>query len=369
MFRPQFAEMSKTDLMIPLLLFLGHLVFAQDPTLQDSSLNNLVHPAGYKACQVGELGRVTKKGKGKQSMILIPGLGFGGDIYADFIKRYKNEYTIYTITPAGFEGTPAPPMPNASIPYSSMSWTEGIMNGIVNLIEKEKLDKPVVVAHFVTATQVALDLAHDHPDLISAVIIIGGSPFRYFPSQRMDGSWSDWEHEQKYTSVQREKVVEYYWAQQWFKTVKKKIWDDNMWTPDDYSKDKNTGADLFNISAHVPIQIMIRYLLEWMAYDPNEKYGGIHIPVLILMPDFKELLIYNASDTISCKSYVAKQYLKYFHQLSWQNAMDSGNPLFTFKTVPDSRIFTWIDNPDDSYTFVDEFLRSNLKLIESVHRQ
>ncbi len=367
MFRPQLLKMNIKAHILPLLLLFVHHGFAQNPSLQDSSLNNLIHPAGYQTCTIGELGDVKKTGKGKQAMILIPGLGFGGDVFGDFIRRYKEEYTIYTITPAGFDGTPAPPMPDASVKYSSMPWTDGIETGIVNLIEKENLDKPIIVAHFVTGTQVAINLAHDHPDLISSVIIIGGSPYRYYPSQKKDGSWSDWENKQKYTPDQREKVVEYYWAPQWFKTVTKKTWDDNMWTPDDYCKDKKTGRELFNISARVPIQVMIRYIVEWMAYDPYEKYKDIHVPVLVLIPDFKKLLTYNAKDTISCRSYAAKQYLKYFHQVSWQDAMDTGNTFFTFKTIPDSGIFTWIDNPEATYASIDEFIKSKSKMVESGH--
>ncbi|MBK9985222.1 MAG: hypothetical protein IPP15_23210 [Saprospiraceae bacterium] len=42
-----------------------------------------------------------------------------------------------------------------------MPWTNGIETGIINLIEKENLHKPIILAHFVTGTQVALNLAHD----------------------------------------------------------------------------------------------------------------------------------------------------------------------------------------------------------------
>jgi len=44
--------------------------------MQDSTLNNLVDPPGYKTAKPGTLGDVVRKGKGPQAMILIPGLGF-----------------------------------------------------------------------------------------------------------------------------------------------------------------------------------------------------------------------------------------------------------------------------------------------------
>ncbi len=59
---------------------------------------------------------------------------------------------------------------------------------------------------------------------------------------------------------------------------------------DDYAKDTVTGKYLFNASAKVPIAVMVRYLIEWMAYDVNDKFKEIRVPVLVLIPDFKELL-------------------------------------------------------------------------------
>ncbi len=38
------------------------------------------------------------------------------------------------------------------------------------------------------------------------------------------------------------------------------------------------------------MQVMMRYLIECMAYDESEKYKQLKIPTLILIPDFKELL-------------------------------------------------------------------------------
>ncbi len=101
-----------------LAMLVTFVTFAQNSMAQDSSLNNLIHPVGYKTCEPGELGAVKKTGHGKKSMILIAGLGFGGEIYKDFEKNYQKNYTIYTVTPAGFAGTPAPPMPGKGITYS-----------------------------------------------------------------------------------------------------------------------------------------------------------------------------------------------------------------------------------------------------------
>ena len=163
---------------IPFIFILTHNLYAQTAPLQDTSLNNLVLPTGYKTSKLGDLGSVKKFGKGKQAMILIAGLGFGVDVFDSFAAQYKNHYSVYAVTPAGFAGTQAPPIPDTSAGYASMAWTDGIATGILRLIEKENLYKPIIVAHFVTATQAAFDIALNHPDKIGKIIIIGGSPYR-----------------------------------------------------------------------------------------------------------------------------------------------------------------------------------------------
>ena len=50
-------------------------------------------PAGYPTGPVGELGRVRVRGTGDHTMILIPGLGFGGNVFDALIDGRVNTYT------------------------------------------------------------------------------------------------------------------------------------------------------------------------------------------------------------------------------------------------------------------------------------
>lgn len=345
----------KLQAVLILIMFQLNITGQDFSTMLDSTLNNLVHPPGYTTCKIGELGKVQKYGSGSKNMILIPGIGFGGGIFNDFIERYKNEYTIYIVTPAGFDNTPAPDMPDSSVKYAELSWTNGIVNGIIALINKEKIDKPVIIGHFITATQAALNLALNYPDKIGKVIIMGGAAYRYYPGVK-DGQWNDWQNEKKVTLEQRSMLTETWWAPKWFKFVTKKTWDENMWTPSDYCADSVTGQMLFKTSADVPLQVMIRYLIEWGADDPSEKFKDIKVPLQILIPDFTGIFTPSKIMTTECEIPDAKQYLKYFHQSTWEPAKESSNPLIKVHTIPNSRIFMWLDNPVDTYKEIDKFL-------------
>lgn len=345
----------KLLLLVTLLSF--ETLFSQNLIMQDSTLNNLVHPAGYASCFIGELGSVKKYGKGSSSMILVSGLGFGANVFDDFINHYQSQFSIFAVTPAGFGGTAAPAMPDTSVKYASLPWTNGIVTGILKLIEENKLQKPIIVAHFISGTQVALNLAMNHADKIGKVIIMGGSPYRYYGSPKANSPMDiDWDKERIYTNEQRSKITELYVAPKWFKTVTKKTWDSFMWTPEDYCTDTIVGKKLVKQSAEVPLQIMVRYMIEWGAYDPNNNYNTIKVPTLILIPDFKGILDRDPKDTLSCNRVSAKLYLKYYHQYPWHYAKESGNPLVKVQTIPGTRLFMWYDKPKETYLEIDHFI-------------
>ena len=54
---------------------------------QDPTLDNLRLPGGTVTTPLGELGRVRTSGTGHKHMVLIPGLGFGDDIWTEFMER------------------------------------------------------------------------------------------------------------------------------------------------------------------------------------------------------------------------------------------------------------------------------------------
>lgn len=142
---------------------------------QDSTLNNLVDPPGYQTATLGTLGKVEKVGSGLQAMILIPGLGFSGDIFKGYMSAHEKDFTMYAVTFPGFGGTPAPPCPPESTSMGQQTWTNGAVNAIEKLIENEKIERPIILGHWIGGTQAALRLALRHPDKIKGVIIPSGS--------------------------------------------------------------------------------------------------------------------------------------------------------------------------------------------------
>src|SRR5262245_3225946 len=131
--------------MIPfLILLISRPTFSEDQPFkrimtQDSTLNNLVDPPGYQTSKPGTLVQVVKMGKGTQPVILIPGLGFGGSVFAEFMEGFADNYRMYAITLPGFGGTAAPPCPAETTSFGKQTWTNAALVAIENLMKEENI--------------------------------------------------------------------------------------------------------------------------------------------------------------------------------------------------------------------------------------
>ncbi len=102
--------MRKTILQLLILLLCSVIGNAQAiDSKRDSVINNLVHTPGYRTSELGAIPTFVKLGRGKQTLILLPGLGFDASVFKDFMETNKKEYTMYAITIPGFGNTPRLP--------------------------------------------------------------------------------------------------------------------------------------------------------------------------------------------------------------------------------------------------------------------
>jgi len=150
----------------------------------DVSRNNLKLPAGYKTLPNNRPPLVARKGQGKQTLILVPGMYSGRKSFDSFIARNQSQYKLYLLTPPGINGTAARPVPALSASFSEMSWTRRLERDILDLIRREKLKKPVIVAERQPAAQAAIELATEHPEQIGGVVLVGTNLVQFFASPK-----------------------------------------------------------------------------------------------------------------------------------------------------------------------------------------
>lgn len=108
---------------------------------------------------------VLKTGKGKQSIIFIPGFASSGEVWNETKTAFKKDFTCYTLTMAGFAGVK--PQPNPSF--------ENWKNGIANYIKDNKIEKPILIGHSMGGG-LALAIASDYPELVGKIVVVDALP-------------------------------------------------------------------------------------------------------------------------------------------------------------------------------------------------
>lgn len=279
--------------------------FAQAPAAQDSTLDHLVHAAGYVAAQPGVLGAVVEKGSGPVDMVLISGFGIGASVFEGLMARNASRYRMVAVTLPGFEGSAAPPMPPAGTSYGAQTWTDQAVEAVASLIREKGLDRPVLVGHFINGTQVATRVALEQPELVRAVVLLAGTP-RYEPVTAAQG-WP-----RGLTLEQKARFVDQGLAPRWFKTVTRGTWVTGNFKASDYSTDPVRGRMVADRANEPPLPVLIRWLCEFHASDLASALDSLDAPLLLIRPGFTEAL--RADST--------RSYLAGYFEEPWKGVLD-----------------------------------------------
>jgi pimeloyl-ACP methyl ester carboxylesterase len=302
---------------------------------QDPELDNLITPPGYSTGVLGELGDVRRTGDGAETMLLIPGFGFGGDVFSALTTAWSERFTMWAVTLPGFGGTPAPPTPPAATSFGEQTWTRAAGDATSELLVEKGLTNVVVVGHWLGGTQVALEIARRHPDRVRAVVLLAGSA-RWVPSSGAEASVP--------TLEQRVAGVDGSLAPRWFRTVTRATWDDNNFLPGDYAANPVIGLRLWRRAAEPALHVWVRYLCEFYAQDSTLLLADLSTPTLVLQPGLEGT--YHDP---------GNNYLHAYVHTSWGESLRERDAVTT-RTLPNTRIVMWADTPAVVVEQVEQFL-------------
>lgn len=108
---------------------------------------------------------VKVEGKGKQTILFIPGFASSGDVWNETINTFSADYKCYKLTMPGFAGVKAQENPDVK------QWVEAI----AEFIKTEKLGQPIVIGHSMGAVMTMM-LAAKHPEQVSKIVLVDGLP-------------------------------------------------------------------------------------------------------------------------------------------------------------------------------------------------
>ncbi len=261
---------SQRTLSIALALsLLRGLSVAGQGTSAAAAVDHLHHPPGTVIGPAG-IAHVERRGQGPVLLVLIAGAPFGWHAWEGFMARNEAAYTMLAVTPAGYDGTPPPAMPEKGHEdYTERPWTEALMAGLVALVEKEhELGPAIVVGHHLMGDYYALRLAYEHPEFVRAVVSAAG--MGSFPSAQ--GS-ADADARARFVRDSRAP---------YFRTVSQETWNANTFPATTLSKDVERGRKLYAAEIAVPLATQLRYYLEYMTDELEPNMEFVQAPVLSL---------------------------------------------------------------------------------------
>ncbi len=306
----------------------------------DTSRNNLALPASYKILPDSQRPSIIKKGQGKQTMILVPGMYSGHRSFESFIARHQSQYRFFLLTPPGINGTPARAVPGAGTSFGELTWTRRLERDILELIRKEKLSKPVIVAERQPAAQAAIELASEHPAEIGGVVLVGTNLVQFFaspkdPTRKTAIAYSD-----------RGPFIDQTWAQKWFKYVTPETWKNGDLRPQLLSLDPARAQTAWDELESAPLEIKIRYLCEFWASDVTRSFGKLQVPVLALVPGFDEKFLADPANGFARPSFLD----------SWETVVPK-HPQLELVKIPNARMLVLDDQPQAADNVIAAFLK------------
>lgn len=205
---------------------------------------------------------VERHGERGRPLVLIPGLAGGAWVWQDVVRQLKGDHTLYVVTLPGFDGRPAP----AAAPF------ESARTALKDLVDKRKLDKPVLVGHSLGGT-LALALAADLGGRVGGVVSVDGLPV--FPGT------------EEVPPMQRAQMADGVRAR--VAAARPDAWaaQQRQYMRGQGVLDMGKADDLTPLLLRSDRDVVGAYMADVLALDLRPELAKVSAPVLVLVPYFE----------------------------------------------------------------------------------
>jgi pimeloyl-ACP methyl ester carboxylesterase len=267
--------------------------------------------------------KVERHGDHGRPVILIPGLEGGPWVWQRTMAALQKDHVVYAVTLAGFDGVPAPAGGGSLLDRADVS--------LKQLIEQQRIDKPVLVGHSLGGT-LALRFAGEHPQMISGVVAVDGLPI--FPGMERMG-------------MDQRKAMAARIRQQMAALSPGQFAAQSLAYMQNVGViDPQLAARYAPMNARSDINASTQYMAEDMLADYRPGLKNANVPILEISP-------YNAPDfTRSPRAMSEAQKTAYYESLL------ARAPQARVVSISPSRHFVMLDQPATFQRTLDGFLAS-----------
>ena len=170
----------------------SHWIHLERPRVLGTVIRDFID--GREVHDVGpyRMGHVEVVGSGTRDVILMPCLGCDWHAWDRFMERNSERYRMVAVSWPGMGDTDLPRV--VADPHGT-PYFDYLMDALRRLIDREELDRPVIVGHSAAAVA-AVRFAAEYPDLVSGVVNVDAivanlDTYGYTRAQRI--AWADGE--------------------------------------------------------------------------------------------------------------------------------------------------------------------------------
>lgn len=271
---------------------------------------------------VGTL-KIERHGDHGRAVILIPGLQGGPWVWQRTIEQLQKNHVVYAVTLAGFDGVPAPADGGNLFDRADAS--------LLQLIEQQKIDKPVLIGHSLGGT-LALRFAGEHPGMVSGVVAVDGLPI--FPGMER-------------VSLEQRQAMATQMRQQMAAATPEQFREQSLGYMQKIGViDPKLAARYAPMNARSDIKASAQYMAEDLASDGRTGLQNASVPILEISP-------YNAPDFSTPPMAMSEAQKTAYYQSLLANA-----PNAKVVSISPSRHFVMLDQPAKFQQVLDDFLKS-----------
>ena len=238
----------------------------------------------YEGTPFGSLVEIKKMGSGPIPVILIPEYRKNWSVYEDLMQHAQDRYTYYAITLPGYNNTPAYALPKM-YDFSNRVWLNSVVDGIISLIKKEKLKKPVIVGALNAGSYIGTNVLAKLKGNTRGLLLLNGALYsedekQLSPEERAVNVNSDFSNVMWYL-LRRYKFSE----QELNQMAGRKL---SPYHPIYYyTLDTVKVKSIYKMHNSFR-SLMERYDLEWQTADLTKTMAAIKTPVLVVLSQYDD---------------------------------------------------------------------------------